>query len=55
MYFGPTVVWFLDTFPMTLKRFHVFVSNRVQQIRDVIDPSQWRYFDTRNNPADIAS
>ena len=36
------------------KRFYVFVSNRVQQIRDVIDPSQWKYVDTKNNPADIA-
>ena len=37
------------------KRFHVFVSNRVQTIRDYSAISQWRYVDTKLNPADIAS
>ncbi|XP_060596015.1 uncharacterized protein LOC132750093 [Ruditapes philippinarum] len=37
------------------KRFHVFVANRVQQIRDFSDPSQWRYIETTQNVADIAS
>ena len=37
------------------KRFHVFVGNRVQQIRDQTSPSQWKYVSTKDNPADIAS
>ena len=37
------------------KRFQVFVSNRVQLIRDFTSPHQWRYVDTLNNPADDAS
>ena len=35
--------------------FHVFVANRVQLIRDHSSPSQWKYVDTRENPADDAS
>ncbi|XP_026101642.1 uncharacterized protein LOC113072978 [Carassius auratus] len=37
------------------RRFHIFVANRVQMIRDNSDPSQWHYVDTAENPADHAS
>ena len=37
------------------RRFHVFVANRVQQIKDHTKISQWRYVDTKENPADLAS
>ena len=36
-------------------RFHIFVANRVEQIRQVSNPSQWRYVPTQINPADHAS
>lgn len=41
--------------PNEQQRFHVFVANRVQLIRDHSSPSQWKYVDTRENPADDAS
>ncbi|XP_034095472.1 uncharacterized protein LOC117561915 [Gymnodraco acuticeps] len=37
------------------KRFHTFVANRVSAIREATDISQWRYVDTKRNPADEAS
>jgi len=37
------------------KRFHVFVANRVQFIRDHTRVDQWQYVSTGNNPADHAS
>lgn len=39
----------------TSKRFHIFVANRVQKIRDYTAPENWRYIETDQNPADIAS
>ena len=36
------------------RRFQVFVANRVQMIRDFSSPAQWRYVDTKDNPADDA-
>ncbi len=37
------------------RRFHVFVANRVQLIRDSTQTSQWHYVQTADNPADCAS
>ena len=37
------------------KRFHTFVANRVQEIKIRAKVEQWRYIDTKNNPADHAS
>ncbi|XP_071482161.1 uncharacterized protein [Diadema antillarum] len=37
------------------KRFHVFVANRVHQIRRHSSTSQWRHIESRENPADDAS
>ena len=36
------------------KSFHVFVANRIQQIRDSSSPSQCQYVRTEENPADEA-
>ena len=37
------------------KRFHVYVANRVQEIRDKTEPVQWKYIRSQENPADYAS
>ena len=37
------------------KRFHIFVSNRVQYIREYTAVEQWQYVPTSVNPADLAS
>eukprot|EP00063_Salmo_salar_P064092 XP_014038927.1 PREDICTED: uncharacterized protein LOC106592141 [Salmo salar] len=37
------------------KRFHTFVANRVAMIRDLSKAKQWRYLNSKHNPADDAS
>lgn len=37
------------------RRFHTFVANRVTTIRDATKVSQWKYVNTKDNPADDAS
>ena len=37
------------------RRFYIYVANRVQIIRRVSKPSQWRYVETSENPADLAT
>ena len=36
-------------------RYHIYVANRIQQIRDISDSNQWNHVPTSENPADIAS
>ncbi len=38
-----------------IRRFHIYVANRVQAIRNMSEPDQWRYIDTSTNPADLAT
>ena len=38
-----------------VRRFHVFVANRVQEIQEKSSVKQWRYVDTKSNPADEGS
>ncbi|XP_063607775.1 uncharacterized protein LOC134782243 [Penaeus indicus] len=37
------------------KRFHVFVANRVQHIKDHSSMEQWKFIESAQNPADAAS
>ena len=36
-------------------KFHIYVANRIEQIRKVSQPAQWHYVPTLQNPADHAS
>ena len=37
------------------RRFHIYVANRVQTIREISSPDQWRYFESSVNPANLAT
>ena len=37
------------------RRFHIYVASRVQTIRKISSPDQWRYVESSNNPADLAT
>ena len=37
------------------RRFYVYVANRVQTIRKISNPKQWKYVDTNENPADLST
>ena len=37
------------------KRFKIFVANRIRQIRDLSEESEWHYVNTKDNPSDDAS
>lgn len=37
------------------RRFHVFVANRIQRIKQSTDPKQWSHVRSEDNPADYAS
>ena len=38
-----------------VKRFHVFVANRIQVIQSATSRDQWRYIESSKNPADHTS
>jgi hypothetical protein len=38
-----------------VRRFHVFVANRIQKIRSQSEVENWRYIPSEQNPADHAS
>ena len=46
---------FLGYLRNTHKRYKVFVANRVHQIREHTDISQWNFVPSKMNPADCAS
>ena len=37
------------------RQFYVYVANRVQLIRSLSTPEQWRYVESEQNPADLAT
>ena len=37
------------------RRFKTFVANRLSIIQELSTADQWRHFDTKSNPADVAS
>ena len=37
------------------RQFYIYVANRVQLIRSLSTPEQWRYVESEQNPADLAT
>lgn len=60
-YSDPVKVFYTDSYVVLgyirndARRFHTYVGNRVQHIRDRSNPEQWHHVSSPNNPADIAS
>ena len=52
---GRTARWVLGYISNESRRFHVFVSNRVEEIQNSTQRRQWRYVESDQNPADDAS
>lgn len=46
------VLWYINN---ETRRFHVYVANRIQKIKDATEPHQWYYIESARNPADQAS
>ena len=36
------------------RRLRIYVANRIQTVRKISSPDQWRYVEGSNNPADLA-
>ena len=58
--FGKLLLWSDTTIVLhciknTKSRFVTFVANRLRQIHEASEPSQWRYVPSSLNPADLAS
>ncbi|XP_064625908.1 uncharacterized protein LOC135486743 [Lineus longissimus] len=54
-YFWTDSMLVLRNIQSTDRRFHTFVANRVAAIQSETMPSQWRYVNTSDNPADDTS
>ena len=57
---GPSTFWTDSTIVLqyinnTEARYHTFVANRVAEIQDTTDVTEWRHVPTQENPADDAS
>ena len=48
-------VYYTEYISNDARRFHVYVGNRIQHIRDRSDPEQWHHVPGKDNPADEAS
>ena len=48
-------VYYTEYISNDARRFHVYVGNRIQHIRDRSDPEQWHHVPGKDNPAKEAS
>ena len=54
-YFRQTVKQHWGYIKNETKKFKIFVANRVQFIQENTKKDQWKYIQTKQNPADLAS